>query len=126
MKQVTRNIDPNCAQDLLERVPRACLCFASDNGPQAQPIVLVWQDGRYLVGLLEDADHQPSPGQQVVLLIDEGVRFFDLRALYIRGQVKQASAPREAPAADCTWVEVVPLKTVAWDYGMLREVSDER
>jgi hypothetical protein len=126
MKQVTRNIDPNSARDLLERVPRACLCFASDNGPQAQPIVLVWQDGRYLVGLLEDADHQPSPGQQVVLLIDEGVRFFDLRALYIRGQVKQASAPREAPAATCTWVEVVPLKTVAWDYGMLREVSDDR
>ena len=126
MKQVTRNIDPDSARDLLERVPRACLCFASDNGSQAQPIVLVWQDGRYLVGLLEDADHQPGSGQEVVLLIDEGVHFFDLRALYIRGQVKQSSAPREAPAADCTWVEVVPLKTVAWDYGMLREVSDER
>jgi hypothetical protein len=126
MKQVTRNIDPDCALDLLERVPRACLCFASDNGPQAQPIVLVWQDGRYLVGLLEDADHQPGPGQEVVLLIDEGVHFFDLRALYIRGQVKQVSAPREAPSVNCKWVEVVPLKTVAWDYGMLSEVSDER
>ena len=126
MKRVTRNIDPSSARDLLERVPRTCLCFANDHGPQAQPIVLVWHDGRYLVGLLEEADHQPDSDQEVVLLIDEGVHYFDLRALYIRGQVKQASAPPEAPAADCTWLEVVPLKTVAWDYGTLREVRDER
>ena len=126
MKRVTRNIDPGSARDLLECVPRACLCFASDHGPQAGPIVLVWHDGRYLAGLPRKAEQRPSSGQEVVLLIDEGVHFFDLRALYIRGQVKQASAPPEAPVADCTWVEVVPLKTVAWDYGALREVSDER
>ncbi len=126
MMRVTRNIDPGSARDLLERVPRACLCFVSDHGPQAQPIVLVWHDGRYLAGLPRKAELRPSSGQEVVLLIDEGVHFFDLRALYIRGQVKQASAPPEAPVADCTWVEVVPLKTVAWDYGALREVSDER
>jgi len=126
MKQVTRNIDPASARGLRERVPRACLCFASEQGPQAQPIVLVWHDGRYLASIPQKADRKPGPGQEVVLLIDEGVHYFDLRALYIRGQVKQASAPPEAPAADCTWVEVVPLKTVAWDYGTLREVRDER
>ncbi len=124
MKRVTRNIDPRSARDLLERVPRACLSFASDHGPQAQPIVLVWQDDRYLVGLPLDADRQPGSGQEVVLLIDEGVYFFDLRAIYIRGQVKQASAPRGAPSSR-TWFEVVPLKAVAWDYGTLREVRDE-
>ncbi len=125
MKRVTRNIDPGSARGLLERVPRACLCFASDQGPQAQPIVLVWHDDRYLVSIPQNADRKPGPGQEVVLLIDEGVHFFDLRAIYIRGQVKPASAPREAPTADCTWLEVVPLKTVAWDYGTLREVRDE-
>ena len=125
MKRVTRDIDPSSARDLLERVPRACICFACDDGPQAQPIVLVWHDGRYLAGIPEDGDRQPGSGQEIVLLIDEGVYYFDLRAIYIRGQVKQASAPRGAPAGH-TWVEVVPLKTVAWDYGMLREVRDER
>ena len=113
MKRVTRNIDPDQARDLLERVPRACLCFASDQGPQAQPMVLVWQDGRYLAGLREDAAHQPASGQEVVLLIDEGVHFFDLRAIYIRGQVKRVPAPREVSPADRTWFEVVPLKVVA-------------
>ena len=124
MKRVTRNIDPDSARDLLERVPRACLCFACDYGPHAQPIVLVWHGGRYLAGIPLDADRQPGSGQEVVLLIDEGIYYFDLRAIYIRGQVKQASAPREAPSSR-TWFEVVPLKTVAWDYGMFREVRDE-
>ena len=124
MKQVTRNIDPESARDLLVRVPRACLCFASEQGPQAQPIVLVWRNGRYLAGIPLHADWQPGPGQEVVLLIDEGVHFFELRALYIRGRLEPAKAPKEAPGGH-TWVEVVPLKTIAWDYGMLREVKDE-
>ena len=120
MKRVTRNIDPASAQDLLKRVPRACLCLVCDRGPQAQPVVLVWHDGRYLVGIPQNADRKPGPGQEVVLLIDEGVHFFGLRAIYIRGPVNSAEAP-----ADHTWYEVVPLKTVAWDYGTLREVRDE-
>jgi hypothetical protein len=60
MKRVTRNIDPDCARDLLERVPRACISFACDHGPQAQPIVLVWHDDRYLAGIPEDADRRPG------------------------------------------------------------------
>jgi hypothetical protein len=42
----------------------------------------------------------------------------------MRGQAKPIATPRGAPA-DHTWCEVVPLKTVAWDYGTLREVKDE-
>jgi len=68
---------------------------------------------------------QPAIDQEVVLLVDEGVHFFDLRAIYIRGRVKPAEAPNGAPAGR-TWFEVIPLKTVAWDYGTLREVKDER
>jgi hypothetical protein len=124
MKQVTRNIDLNRVRDLLERVPRACICFASDRGPQAQPIVMLWHDGRYLAGIPRDAVHQPDSGQEVGLLVDEGIYYFDLRAIYIRGQVKPAETPEGAPAS-CTWLEVVPTKTVAWDYGTLREVSNE-
>ena len=124
MKRVTRNIDPVYARDLLERVPRACISFACDDGPHAQPIVLMWHDDRYLAGIPENADRRPASGQEVVLLIDEGIHFFDLRAIYIRGQVKLVETPSDAPA-EHTWFEVVPLKTVAWDYGTLREVKDE-
>ncbi len=119
-----RGISISIARDLLERVPRACIAFAGDDGPQAQPIVLVWHDCRYFVGILENVAPRPSPGQEVVLLVDEGIYFFDLRALYIRGQVQPAEPPKDA-AVGHMWYEVVPLKTVAWDYGALREVSDE-
>ncbi len=125
MKHITRDIDPVDAQDLLKRVPRASLAFACDRGPHAVPIAFAWREGRYFVGLLEKAEPQPDADQEVVLLIDEGVQFFDLRAIYIRGKVQLAAEPSNAPT-DHTWFEVVPLKTVAWDYGMLREVKDER
>ena len=71
MKQVTRNIDPGRAQDLLGRDARASLCFVTNQGPQAQPIVLVWHEGPYLAGIPEDADRRLVSGQEVVLLIDE-------------------------------------------------------
>lgn len=124
MKRVTRNIEPDYAHDLLERVPRACIAFASDNGPQAQPIVLVWHDSRYFVGIPENVHQRPNSGQEVVLLVDEGVHFFDLRAIYIRGQVQPAEVPKDAPV-NHIWFEMVPLKIVAWDYGALREANDD-
>ena len=125
MKRVTRNVDPGSARDLLERVPRACMSFAGDDGPQAQPIAFVWHDGRHLVGVAPGAGRRPSSGQEVTVLIDEGVHFFDLRAIRIRGRVEPAEAPANAPPGRA-WFEVVPLGTVAWDYGTLREVRDER
>ncbi len=124
MKRITRDIDPADAQDLLERVPRASLAFASDDGPFCQPIDLVWLNGRYLAGMPATANLQPAIDQEVVLLVDEGIYFFNLRAIYIRGRVTPAEAPPNAPTAHI-WFEVIPLKTVAWDYGTLHEVQDE-
>lgn len=124
MKRVTRDIDPRDAQDLLERVPRACMTFASVDGPQALPIMFMWQAGCYLAGIPENADQRPNPGDEVVFLIDEGLYFFDLRAIYVRGYVRPVAMPDGAPVG-CTWFMVEQIKTVAWDYGMLRELPDE-
>ncbi len=124
MKHITRDIDPADAQDLLRRVPRACLAIAGDDGPYALPIAFEWHDGRYFAGIPETENLQTAADQEVVLLIDEGVQFFDLRAIYIRGRMKPIDVPRGAPAGRA-WFEVVPLKTVAWDYGTLREAGDE-
>ena len=81
--------------------------------------------GRSLPGRIpQPAARKPGPGQEVVLLIDEGVHFFRFRAIYIRGQMEPAEELREAPAGQ-TWFEMVPLQTVAWDYGTLHEVREE-
>ena len=73
MKIVTRDVDPDGALDLLERVPRACLSFASDHGPIVQPVGLLWRDSHYWVSLAENAEHPILPGQEVVLLVDKGI-----------------------------------------------------
>jgi hypothetical protein len=124
MKRATRNVEPDCVRDLLERVPRACIAVASDDGPQAQPTRFMWRDGRYLVGIPDDAACRPSSGQEIVLLIDEGVHYFELRALNVRGRLEAREAPAGAPTGR-TWFEVIPINTAAWDYAMLREVEDE-
>ena len=111
---------PASACDLLEHPAHACIAFATEAGPYAQPVVLLWEEQRYLVGLLADSQPLPASKQEVVLLVDDGVYFFDLRALYIRGQANAVMAPPNAPAGQ-TWFEIFPLKTVAWDYGQLRE-----
>ena len=125
MKLVTRDVDLESVRDLLERVPRACLSFASDHGPQLQPVGLQWLENRYLVSISGETEVQPFPGQEVVLLVDEGIYYFALRAIYIRGQLNPTEAPPDAPPGRM-WFEVVPIKTVAWDYGTLREVQDDR
>src|SRR5512146_1772345 len=127
MKSVTRDIDPSLAPALLERVPRACLSYAGAHGPRLLPVGVLWQNGRTLVSLPADAGERPEPGQEVVLLVDEGIYYFDLRAIYIRGRAQPAETPAElrsvgAPSKS-TWFEVVPAKTVAWDYGSMREVE---
>lgn len=125
MKPVTRNIDPASAYDLLRRVPRACIGFGGDAGPQAQPVLLDWRDDQYRIGVPQIATLQPSPGQEVVLLVDEGVYYFDLRAIYVRGSVLPVQ-PASGGAAGYAWFELTPSKTIAWDYGMMREADDER
>ncbi len=123
MKQVTRNVELDAVQDLVERVPRACIVFAAASGPQSQPVALIWRDSRYFVGLPPQTTSQPSTGQEIVLLVDEGAYYFDLRAIYIRGQAQPMEPPSAVPA-DHTWFELLPSKIVAWDYGMLHEVDD--
>jgi hypothetical protein len=112
VKKVTRDIDPVQAQDLLERVPRACLAFAGADGPQLYPVDLAFQEGRYRVRL--PIPVQDLTSAEAVLLVDDGIYYFDLRAVYIRGELRLEGSD---------WFELIPSKTVAWDYGTLRVVE---
>ena len=124
MKHVTRDIEPASAHDLLRRVPRVCICFADDGRPHAQPVTLVWHDNCYQIGVPASATSLPTRDQEVVLLVDEGVYFYDLRAIYIRGVALPIQAPA-ASKAGYAWFELTPSKIVAWDYGAMREVDND-
>jgi hypothetical protein len=124
VKRITLNVDPVEARDLLERVPRGCVAFASDEGPQLEPVSVLFKDDRYLVGMPSSAASHLTVDEELVLLVDDGVQFFDLRAIYVRGHVQPLSG-MEGLRGDFFWFEVQPTRTVAWDYARIREVDDE-
>lgn len=124
VKRITLNIDPIEARDLLERVPRACVAFASDEGPQAELVTVLFKDDRCLVGMPSGAASHLTAHEEMVLLVDDGVQFFDLRAIYIRGHVQPLGGADDM-AGDFVWFEVQPTRTVAWNYARIREVDDE-
>jgi hypothetical protein len=121
---VTRDLDPAAAASLLERPPRACLAFATAAGPQVVPVRRVVRDGRYLVAVGPGEGAPPAPGVEAVLLVDDGVHWFELRGVTLRGPVVPADPP--GGAGGDRWFALEPVRAVAWDYGQLREVPDER
>jgi hypothetical protein len=124
MKRISLNIDEVDARDLLARVPRACVAFITDDGPQAEPVTLLFKDDSYLIGMPSWAANHLTVGQEVVLVVDDGVQFFDLRAIYVRGHVEPLRE-MEGPKSDSSCFEVQPTRTIAWDYARIREVNDE-
>jgi nitroimidazol reductase NimA-like FMN-containing flavoprotein (pyridoxamine 5'-phosphate oxidase superfamily) len=124
VKRITLNVDLEEVRDLLERVPRACVAFADDEGPRVEPVAFVFKDERYLFGMPSSVARHLTANQEVVLVIDDGVQFFDLRALYVRGRVERLDQVQPA-ASGSFWFDVQPTRTVAWDYKRIREVDDE-
>lgn len=102
--------------DLLRRPARACLGFTSPEGPRIEPVALRYSEGRYLLGLDEHA-MVPDEGAEVVVVVDEGRLFFELRAVYLRGTSLHVPETLEDHK---TWIELLPTKITSWDYGRMR------
>jgi hypothetical protein len=124
VRRITRNVALAEVRDLLERVPRACVAFAGDEGPRVEPVNVVVENNRYIVGLPSSAASHPAVHQEVALLVDDGLQFFDLRAIYIRGHVRSLDG-REGLPDGSSWFTVQPTRVVAWNYGRMREADDE-
>jgi hypothetical protein len=119
-REVTVRVPLEESLDLLERAARACVGFIRDGQPQIEPVPLRYEDGRYLIGI-EPGASAPDPFEEVVLVVDEGVLFFELRAVYVRGVARPApSSPQEG----VHWVEVEPSLTSSWHYGRMRWKRD--
>lgn len=106
-------------RDLLDGTARACVGYVVDGAPHVEPVVFRFEDG-FWVGV---KGMQPDllDLHEVVLVVDAGYCFFDLRAVYVRGE---PGAVATADDDDLTWFELEPRLTTCWDYGRLR-VDDE-
>jgi hypothetical protein len=114
---ITRDVEASVVADLALSPPRAALATFGDDEILVLPVS---------VTLEEPADPATSPrivrmaeggpdvaGRNVVVVADDGPQWFRLRSLTVRG-IAEALGHRT--------YRVVPKRTVAWDYGSLREV----
>ncbi|MBI5288438.1 MAG: hypothetical protein HY873_05655 [Chloroflexi bacterium] len=109
MKQITRTVALEDLRDLVEHSSGGHLAYVAEGAPQAVRVAARHDAGRWLVTLPPDASI--PDGARVVLLIDDGEFYFELRGVRVRGTLRDAAGGSR---------EVVPEKIVTWDYGSMR------
>jgi hypothetical protein len=117
-KNVTRAVEPLELGDLLEDPPRVAVAFVDRGAVDVLPVrVRCSPDAR---GFAVAAAMPPDlDGQEVVLVIDDGPYWFELRGISVRGVARRVDA---ADATDhLAWYAIEPRRVLAWDYGAIRE-----
>jgi hypothetical protein len=116
--RVTRDVEPEALRDLLEHPPRATVAFVHDGGPDALPARAHLVDApRFAVA----ADAAPDlDGREVVLVVDDGPYWFQLRGISVRGTARRVAEPAGAAATNLSWYTIDERRRLAWDYARVR------
>ena len=118
-KRVTRDVDPAAVRQLLDHPPRATVAFVDGEAVELLP-ALARPDGDVrLVGVLLDAAPDLHD-REVLLVIDDGMYWFELRGISVRGVARRVDPPGSG-AARLAWYAIEPRRVLAWDYGAIRE-----
>jgi hypothetical protein len=126
MLRITHSVDPEKMQDLLERVPRACIVFVNAGMVDIVPVELRFQQRRYWIGISGgESGAAPGPNDRVKLLVDEGMYYFDMRGIWIGGRASFDDVFPEADSSALNWFQLVPDKYIAWDFASMRDVSGQ-
>jgi hypothetical protein len=104
--------------DLLEDPPRATVAFVEGEYVNLLPVTARCRADRYWFGIRADASIDLEQ-REVVLVIDDGPYWFELRGVSVRGAARRVQALDSG--AGLTWYAVDPRRLLAWDYGTLRE-----
>ncbi|MEW6268054.1 MAG: hypothetical protein AB1689_02000 [Thermodesulfobacteriota bacterium] len=122
-RRVVRDVTPEHLRDLLEHPPRASLTLVVGDALEQLPVTVRHEHGRYRLAAAADALASVPDQTEAVLLIDDGWHWFELRGVSVRGRIARlaSSAASGSPAEGASCVELVPRRTIAWDYGTLRE-----
>jgi hypothetical protein len=120
--EVVRDVSPAELRDLLDHPPRASLAFTANGELELAPVAARVVEGRIFIAVAPDAK-APAEHGEAVLLIDDGWTWFELRGVSFRGSVAPVETAPAAGPPGATWFELIPHKTLAWDYGTLREAS---
>jgi hypothetical protein len=119
--RVTRDVDPSQVQDLLEDPPRAAVAFVDAEQVEIVPARARWADGVHAFAV-RSADAPDLSGRQVVLIRDDGLYWFELRGVSVRGVARPRTTPNAHGDPGTAWYSIEPRRVLAWDYGRLRDV----
>ena len=59
--------------------------------------------------------------REVVLVIDDGPHFFELRGLSVRGLARRMHRPEPDDEDALAWYVIEPRRILAWNYEAMRE-----
>ena len=110
MKRITRTVAVEDLRGLLDGTFGAYLGYVAGGEAEAVRVTARRDAERWLARL--PAGVALHDGARVVLLVDDGEFYFELRGVRVRGELRDAGGGER---------EVVPAKIVTWDYGAMRE-----
>lgn len=117
--RVTRDVAVSAVPDLLDHPPRATVAFVDGGAVDLLPARARCRGDTHLFGVLPDA----APDLQnceVVLVIDDGPYWFELRGISVRGVAARVEPPGDGGAERLVWYAIEPRRVLAWDYGSIR------
>jgi hypothetical protein len=118
--RVTRDVAVTAVGDLLEQPPRATVAFVDHDDIDLLPAVARANGERYTFGVFVDGAPNLET-REVVLLIDDGAYWFELRGVSVRGTATCVQRPSDSRDENLVWYALVPRRILAWDYGAIRE-----
>ena len=116
---VTRDVEPSSLQDLLDHPPRATIAFVDREHVDILPVRARCHAGTYRFGVRPEVASGLA-NREVVLVIDDGPYFFELRGVSVRGLPRRIDEPGETDAL--TWYVIEPRRILAWNYAAMREI----
>jgi hypothetical protein len=115
-RRITRDVEPASLRDLADDPPRATVAFAQGDAVELLPAKVGTRGSVQLFGVVP-AGSPDLDGREVVLVMDGGSYWFELRGVSVRGVASRV----EAGDARLRWYAIAPSRVLAWDYATIRE-----
>lgn len=119
--RATRDVEPSALTDLLEHPPRAAVAFVDRDEVDVLPVQARCRADTYCFGVLPEIAPD-FENQEVVLVIDDGPYWFELRGMSVRGLARRIDRADPSEMKVLAWYAVEPRRALAWDHGTIREV----
>lgn len=120
-RRVTRDVELSAVGDLLEHPPRATVAFVDGDAVDLFPAQAYCRTETYAFGIEVTETPPDLENREVVLLIDDGPYWFELRGISVRGVAKRVDPPVQGGSSRLAWYAIDPRRFLAWDYGSIRE-----